>query len=441
MSHRTLSSLLVVVVLVVCAAFVCSAAAQTTINFSRLAQSGSDFNNVGSIYSQGGFTFTGTTGGWGPDLGAFPLKSPNHPRGGGSSTALTAYYADARITMTADIGRFDLVAIDLSQYCAAKSNLCSPDSPSSKVTFYGLREGKEVISQSFIVPHVAGPPVLSTYKFTGFSNLTSVYVVHGIHDTNSFQFNNVVYRSSQETRSSQDEGSEQTSNSSSCTPAPAGLVAWLPGDGSAKDVVRGQNGAVHGNITYVPGKVNRAFSLDGASYVSESFSQTGPFTVDLWAKASSLNQGQWVSLVSTGFPGHYDPFFQIDFDGSGNYAFDVGDSGAYSVKIGPARGEFQHLAVTYDGSLITTYLNGQRQHQEKWTSSTLAFEILKIGINRDENRAFRGLIDEVHIFNRALGPEEIQELFNAGSAGMCQTSKGRSLAGEWQYCGAGGPGR
>jgi hypothetical protein len=37
---------------------------------------------------------------------------------------------------------------------------------------------------------------------------------------------------------------------------------------------------------------------------------------------------------------------------------------------------------------------------------------------------FAGLIDEVSIYNRALSAEEIQAIFNAGSAGKCKEAAG-----------------
>ena len=37
------------------------------------------------------------------------------------------------------------------------------------------------------------------------------------------------------------------------------------------------------------------------------------------------------------------------------------------------------------------------------------------------NDRFQGIIDEVKLFDRALLPSEIADIFNAGSAGQCKT--------------------
>jgi hypothetical protein len=35
------------------------------------------------------------------------------------------------------------------------------------------------------------------------------------------------------------------------------LVGWWPGDGNANDIVAGNNGTLQGNVTFVPGMVDR----------------------------------------------------------------------------------------------------------------------------------------------------------------------------------------
>ena len=90
------------------------------------------------------------------------------------------------------------------------------------------------------------------------------------------------------------------------------------------------------------------------------------------------------------------------------------------VDIGSVTTEFQHIAVTYDGSEVRTYLDGTLQSSGIWAGATLSLEIAKIGINRDENLSYDGLIDEVEIFDRALTAEEVHHIYDAGSAGKCK---------------------
>jgi hypothetical protein len=70
---------------------------------------------------------------------------------------------------------------------------------------------------------------------------------------------------------------------------------------------------------------------------------------------------------------------------------------------------WSYLAVTYDGTMLRLYVNGEE------TSSTPQIgrpqanaNPLQIGGSAYEGEYFAGQIDEVRIYNRALSPSEIQ---------------------------------
>ena len=88
-----------------------------------------------------------------------------------------------------------------------------------------------------------------------------------------------------------------------------------------------------------------------------------------------------------------------------------------SVLIGPAADFFQHVAVTFDGTWISVYLNGQLVERDMWTPA-LGFHVLNIGIDRDALWPFAGLVDEVHVFSRALSDDEVLQTFLAGASGF-----------------------
>lgn len=208
----------------------------------------------------------------------------------------------------------------------------------------------------------------------------------------------------------------------SCVTPPAGLVGWWPGDGSANDIKGSNHGTLQNGATFAPGKVGQAFSFDGVDdFVSAPFTQTGPFTVDFWAKANVGCQPEFGSLLASAYPGNFpENTFQIDFDNAGNYRLRAGTATPLHLTIGPASANFQHLAVTYDGSVVRTYRNGQLSSSGTWTGAALTFTTLRIGMNRGDGAPFNGLVDEVEVFNRALSLSEIQSIYGAGTAGKCK---------------------
>ena len=171
--------------------------------------------------------------------------------------------------------------------------------------------------------------------------------------------------------------------------------------------------------TYAAGKVAQGFSVGNGNYVSLPFEQAGPFTVQAWVRAPDRLLPEFTGVLSTGGSAQSATSLQIELDGTGNYRLNAGD-GAVSWLIGPALDFFQHVALTFDGSTLTAYLNGQLVQSEVWAGSPgLGFHVLNVGIDRDGLHPFTGLVDEVQVFNRALSAEEVAQTFLTGASGLC----------------------
>jgi hypothetical protein len=82
---------------------------------------------------------------------------------------------------------------------------------------------------------------------------------------------------------------------------------------------------------------------------------------------------------------------------------------------------WHHVAVTKSGSTVIYYCDGAAYpasgpYDPGFTFTTVPL----IGIRgTDLLSSFLGTIDEVAVYNRALGPDEIQSIYNAGSSGKC----------------------
>ena len=70
---------------------------------------------------------------------------------------------------------------------------------------------------------------------------------------------------------------------------------------------------------------------------------------------------------------------------------------------------WSHLAVTFDGATMRLYVNGvQVQSQAYAGAITTSSGRLRIGGNQVWGEYFKGRVDEVRIYNRALSSTEIQ---------------------------------
>jgi hypothetical protein len=222
------------------------------------------------------------------------------------------------------------------------------------------------------------------------------------------------------------------------TAIPAGLISWWPGEGNANDIVGGNNGVLVGGVTFAPGEVGQAFSLNGSSaYVSApSTTLTGllshAFSIELWANFNSIPGS------SIGNPG--DVFIGKD-EGGGNqnkwfFAYGGGVlnfhlnsssiAGAFLVQAPYSFNlhQWYHLAVTRSGALYTIYVNGAAVGSQSFSAS-IPEPNAPVTIGEAEGLGFvNGLLDEVSVYNRALSPAEIQWIYNAGSAGKHKTITG-----------------
>ena len=78
-----------------------------------------------------------------------------------------------------------------------------------------------------------------------------------------------------------------------CVAPPSGLVSWWPGDGSANDLVDGNDGTLENGATFGTGKVGDGFSLDGVDDRVEiadaaNLDITGPLTLDAWVDFNTV---------------------------------------------------------------------------------------------------------------------------------------------------------
>jgi hypothetical protein len=90
-----------------------------------------------------------------------------------------------------------------------------------------------------------------------------------------------------------------------------------------------------------------------------------------------------------------------------------------------------HTAVTYDGTNVTLYLNGQPDgFRAADLNTVLDPSGLAIG-TRPGSSYWQGQLDEVMLFNRALSAGEIAAIHAAGAAGVCRPVTAVNLAGDW----------
>lgn len=235
-----------------------------------------------------------------------------------------------------------------------------------------------------------------------------------------------------------------------CTLPPTGMLGWWPADGNANDIQLGNNGVVMNGATFSPGLVKQAFLLDGIDdFVDVPDSPalhavTTAFTVGAWINpqvptppsGAGYSEG-WIfarrdPLVSEGFS------LWINSDGGDGFlAADLSanaSSGvASAVPVIHYDGTWKHVALTADTTTgkVTLYLNGEQIELQNSPIVSGQFpDVTHLFIGQRQSADtpegpqlsmhYKGLIDEVEVYNRALTPAEIHSIYFVGARGKCK---------------------
>jgi hypothetical protein len=204
------------------------------------------------------------------------------------------------------------------------------------------------------------------------------------------------------------------------------LISLWHGDGNALDAVGANHGVLVNGVGFAPGVSGQGFLLDGTSFVrvadSASLDLTNALTIQMWFKRDeSLPSGTTFTLLDkrTASLANYGAVMSPNF-GLQLY-FNSGGGFAISSSPLPSGGAWHHFAGTYqqlsNGVELITYVDGQAVRTNT-LSGTLAAAVnnapLSIGSAMNGDAAyFKGLIDEVALYNYALTPSQVASNYSA----------------------------
>lgn len=220
----------------------------------------------------------------------------------------------------------------------------------------------------------------------------------------------------------------------------AGTVA----DSTAHDSAGSDDGVIYGSTTPTPGKLGQALSFDGgSSYVDLPVSVALPaLTVSVWFNAASLTGGN-PRLLANAHTDSDATGFQLMFNGGGSSGFfDVGngsDEGQAAWNEQLQTGVWYNYVGTYDGTTVRAYLNGVKVGSAPFSGSIAPSGDVSVGDNiAYGGDHFDGAIDDVRIYDRALSPQEVRELYT-GSATVDASRNAKltdGLSALWSFDGA-----
>ncbi len=194
-----------------------------------------------------------------------------------------------------------------------------------------------------------------------------------------------------------------------------------------------------GGLRLAPGKVGAAFRATGQNHLEQPTSpelEPATLTVEAWVQAvefpAERDTRRW--LVSKGAnewtEGHY--ALMLDRDRAGAYLNLGGGRENVFALWSDARlkpGTWHHLAFTYDARTLRLFLDGKPAGElEINRPRTPGSGPLVIGKRPDGHVHFRGLLDEVRVWSRALAVEDLRSHFENPAA-----ADGSGATARWDF--------
>lgn len=265
--------------------------------------------------------------------------------------------------------------------------------------FYDETAQKEL--PYYIESTTTGPPASATITFkTG--NFDNIYVYYGNNSARSA--------------------------SSSTTVFGAGLMGYWPFSSASGGGTSDQSGYNYGlnlwsgdsMINGVVGRYGAALNLNGGNFafLNAPHAPTGSVaTAEAWIYPTEY-PASVSGIVSWGARGSKDSL-SLNLQPNGLPALSTWNNdiatAAGSVPVG--LNVWSHIAVVLNGANVTFYLNGVPLQSSPLTlpngAPTIVSQNLAVGVTSYSSNFFKGKIDEVRLFNSALGPEEIAARYAA----------------------------
>jgi pimeloyl-ACP methyl ester carboxylesterase len=210
-----------------------------------------------------------------------------------------------------------------------------------------------------------------------------------------------------------------------------GLVAYYPFNGNANDASgNGHNGVNIGGQLCPDrfGNPSSAILFNGTDYIVvqdfTSIDLTSGFTFSAWVSPSSfavaLTRGvisQPRAITGTGYRlGFMNDHADVGLMASWDYPFDATETQVEETNT------WIHIVATMNSSNVLLYVNGAckatiTQNGWPYLHGPYPLYIGTEGIINEGDRSFRGAVDDVRIYNRALSASEIQQLYSMATIG------------------------
>jgi hypothetical protein len=207
-----------------------------------------------------------------------------------------------------------------------------------------------------------------------------------------------------------------------------GLVGWWPFNGNANDESgNGNNGVAYGTTLIEDrfGNINSSFNLDSVGskiILSNDYSFPGSinYTIGFWFKTQFNGAYQYVLSKRPTCMGGNEQYLEfVVLPGSNVMTYTIsGGGGFFEAPFVP--NDWNLVVYTRQDSIGSFYMNGELI--QNYIGNYEIYPNVPLGVGSENaciylfsqaNKRYRGDIDDIFLYHRAIFPEEINALFNS----------------------------
>ncbi|MFO0608776.1 MAG: LamG domain-containing protein [Polyangiales bacterium] len=215
-----------------------------------------------------------------------------------------------------------------------------------------------------------------------------------------------------------------------------GIASLYRAEGNARDSAGDQHGVGRRGVTYAPGRYGTAFNIDGSPEYVSLPSAVGDleeeFTISLWLKTEHPGRFLVRRTACWGVPAFRGLDMGVQRDGHFNVEVFLDGNNTFFTLESPTSafdGRWHHVAMVRRGATLSLFVDGQSPGPHRFEADFIDpySTPVYLGVSTcvagapsgngtfDDRPWFRGAIDEVAFYRRALTDEELGDI----AAGRC----------------------
>ena len=200
-----------------------------------------------------------------------------------------------------------------------------------------------------------------------------------------------------------------------------GLIGWWAFNGNAQDESgNGNHGVLMNNVKFIKDRFNdssKAITLQGdSSYVVTSLKtiQSNSYTISCWFKTSEIMSNEIGLVVSRRAPFQSDGLYLSDTNGYIQCVTECDQAFHYNGKTEKYNDDkWHHFVSVFDGKKMFGYVDGKLFSIQNLEVTTCIVSPFEFGRDNPYGRYFKGDMDDIGIWNRALSEQEVKDLYDS----------------------------